>query len=258
MVSIGPSRPLSDYRELYEQSSARAVNKLTEDLYLAVKKQMVIIEHPETDDTCESALHILRTEMGETAFPWSRKAAHRIQKEKELCADINELYQRDRQEYDKLAGKLSEYSQVLTEHKLSDTIFHRKLLSPMLAIPLLVFFAPNAFLGWLISVAQFRWVMRFVKKNIKKLEFRSSIKIGFLIVIHLLLGLIVGFVVAAIFEWWAFFVVLPVWWFLALTTVNWQEQYRLFKQQLRWRNASSEFREELALLRKQCLNALHL
>jgi len=256
MVSIGKVIRLNEYKELYEESAAKAVNKLTADLHRMVKEQMIIIDEPEADEMVEQALVLQRTENAEVLIPWRRNATKRLKREKTLSANLVAMFREKREKADELAHQLSTYFSTIKKHKISDTLFHRNIWPLPMHILALIALFPLAAIGWLLNVVQYRWVMSFTRKKIRKLEFKSSIKIGFLIVINLLLATILGGVLASIGEWWWFFLAYPAWWLLAYVTVIWQEKFRLVKQQLVWSGLSTTEKEAVKVMRQQLVQII--
>lgn len=74
-----------NYKEIYEENQARAINELTVELYERLKPMVITIPDPADEEAAEYALALDRIE-NPASKEWMNHTLHRFFREREICA----------------------------------------------------------------------------------------------------------------------------------------------------------------------------
>ena len=228
MVGFDNSIRIMDYKEMYLENEAKAINKLTHDIAAGIKNQLIEIPKHLEKET-EILFQIYRSGLNYSTFLWRRNENTRLKAEQGLAKSFANLETENLVEFEKLKANINKYGELLNQNNLTDKGIYSLL--QFKSINLLSYLAlPIFILGFIINKPIKNFIEKSVQLKIKKDEFKLSIKMGFLLAIYHILALVV-FSIAWLFFGilWAFgsliLLYISSWW---ATLLN--ERYKLNKE----------------------------
>lgn len=219
-IEYGEPFPMTDYKALFLQDKARAMNVFTRELEERMKKLLVIIENRENDELVNSLEEMLLAEWSEEAGldPHNQKETHVISKK--VASVINHADREDRERVKQLDEQVKSYTAGLKKLKLRDWLLRPKNVDAMGGATLLSDFAFFFFLFpfWLFGVITnylpYRIPYVIAQKVVKNIEWHSSINGTLSVFLYQIFWGLECLAVALIFrDWWilgAFMVAMPV------------------------------------------------
>lgn len=259
MVGFDNSIRIMDYKELYLENEAKAINKLTQDIAAGIKNQLIEIPKHLEKET-EILFQIYRSGLNYSSILWRRNENTRLKAEQGLAKSFAELETENPNEFESIKAKINQYEELLNQSNLTDNgiysvLKHRSInFLSYLAFPIFM-------LGYIINKPIKNFIEKSVQKKIKKDEFKLSIKMGFLLAIYHILALVVFSITWIFFGIaWAFgslvLLYISSWWSTLL-----KERYQLNKEILNAKNFKSKNIEKfntLAELRKNINQKLNI
>jgi 1-acyl-sn-glycerol-3-phosphate acyltransferase len=180
-VEFGDPYPMSDYKELYQQDKARAMNQFTRDLEGKMRKLLVVIENKEHDELVNTAEEMLLTEWSEEAYldPKNQKETHTISKK--IAHIINVAAQHEPERVQRMSEKAKSYNASLKKFGLRDWLLNPKTIHSMGAATLLAdflfffFLFPFWVFGVITNYLPYKIPNVITKKVVKHIEWYASI-----------------------------------------------------------------------------------
>lgn len=88
MLKIGTAIPLSNYYDLYAQSSAKAINQVTADVQKAMRPCLVHVERDEDLVLSEQLFKLYRNTFPQTVFPIVQRSERRLLAHQEMADNL--------------------------------------------------------------------------------------------------------------------------------------------------------------------------
>lgn len=175
LVEVGQPILIRDYWELYNQSQAMAINRLTQEIEQRLREICYHIDNPDDYELAEQMLTIHRGNWPTRLFPQVVNNSNRFQEEKRLLNRLNEMSGEEKQAL-KIAA--DHYFQALNRAGIDDAaLAHPSRAGWMNTIQMVVTF-PLYLVGILTS-APIRWVgFKITRKTVRKQEFYTSVLFG--------------------------------------------------------------------------------
>lgn len=188
-VLVANSEPIfvKDYKDLYLENQAVAINTLTNDIQKALQNQLTYLEEPTLTPFLDHIQSI--TKKGMAHKQASRKLAleDRWNYSKKTANTINSEYSEDKPEWKNLKLKLEGYFTKLKSNQLDDNWIKEYSETGKLNTTkewlFLIFGLPFFLMGLLHNYLPYTFIKRFVEKSFKRRVFWSGVKflMGFLI-----------------------------------------------------------------------------
>lgn len=196
IIKIGEPISLLDYKEAFEADEAKAMTTLSRDIEEAIKKIYIHIEDRKDLNFFEQAIKIERANKTRDRIPWSTKNNNRFAIEQNVANKINELRANQPEQLDKVKADADDYYKLLKKLNIRDKNFgeYRPNLFFGSLIGLIGF--PIFALGYILNIGQHTFANNFVKKNIRLIHFKNSIRLGFSLVLNILITVIISIVAA--------------------------------------------------------------
>ena len=259
MVNVGKPIRLLDYKELYEQGEAKALNKLTKDIQEGILKIYIHIENRADLQLFEDLIEIERNNNPQKLLPWKPKDHDRFKREQKVANHINFLRETNETELEKIKSSATSYHNKLKYLGLNDNYLGNFKPNVVLGVFFSLLFLPVFIIGYLLNIIQFKVADYFAINKIKLIHFKNSIRLGFLLVINLLVMLILMIVISFYNITLAFalpFIVL----LLAWITITYKEQILIiynFKRFQKIENKNKVKVDELRKLRSEIWDTLN-
>lgn len=258
MINFDESFSITELKDIYQTSPARALLAFNERIEAGLKKQVIIVENPENDWLAEQLLTMGRNNFVLPFFRWMFDSDNRRQLEKNICEKVNHISKTSKETLESLTAKVRKYSDLLKNNGLKDENFARKLdygfiryISVILGLPIFI-------TGYLANLLPFLIPRIICNSLIKDLRFYSSVYIGLGTVVYLIYFPVVMALSIVFLGWWgiaAGFAV-PLSGYLVLfyqeATV---ERFHTFKFWLK-KIRNPKLTEELSALRSEIQNEL--
>jgi 1-acyl-sn-glycerol-3-phosphate acyltransferase len=222
-VNFGKPIEISGYWEQYEENNPRAINAVKAQLISDLRPLMIDIQNEEYYEAINGLKTIFNDDMREILGIKGKKLSDRFRADKEMIARLDAVIAEEAENQGdsessnikSLAGKVEKYLAMVEELSIRDWVVRDRgygifrtlwrLLTLLVTFPFFLFgFVTNIFPFWL--------PVRLVR-NIKDLQFHSSVKAGLGILLifpvwYLLLTLLVGIFSGVWWVWVAFLVLL--------------------------------------------------
>jgi hypothetical protein len=199
---------VADYKEMYEENQAKAINQLTEDIELSLREQLTYLEEPTLTPFLDQIQTI--TKKGMVHKQADRKLAlkDRWQYSKNTAKAINENYSEDKPEWQNLKTKLDGYFSKLKSNQINDQWIleyaETGKLSTVKDWLILILGLPFFIMGCLHHLLPYLFVKRFVENSFKRRVFWSGVKF--------LMGYLILFLVNLPYMWVFYYLVFPSYW----------------------------------------------
>lgn len=180
-VRFGDPFPMSDYKELYQQDKARAMNVFTRDLEAKMKKLVVVIDNKGNDELVNTTEEMLLDDWSKELYldPGNQRETHVVSLK--VAGTINEAEKHEPERVRAMAEKAQAYNKGLKKLQLRDWLLNPKTINGMGAGTLLADFAFFFFLFpfWLFGVVTnylpYKIPSVITKKVVKHVEWYASI-----------------------------------------------------------------------------------
>lgn len=190
-IRFGNVIHVADYKALYKEDVKAAINKLTEDMRVAVLEEMILVEEKNDDDLFEQLALIARNNLGRGFRPLFSHSNTVNHTEKQLAKAINTLEEQDK---NTLRVSLDAYQKQLQAEGLTDlAVANKKHFSRFY----LFLLAPMWGIATLIGLLPYRWARDLRNKVTPFLEFWASFA--------LILGMMIWFAWGALLTLFAAF-----------------------------------------------------
>lgn len=211
-INFGKPIEVSDYWELYQENTAKAINALRDRLSEEMKPLMIHIESEEHYETYMGLRTIFNERMREIMGIRSKKLRNRFRADKEMIRQLDEHLEKNEEAFKKISEKVTEYMEGIEKLGIRDWVVRDKgygfgraiwrYLTLILTFPVFVYGLINNALTYFVPIRLVR--------NIKDRQFHSSVKAGFAILIgfplfYLLQTILVGLLTG---PWWIWVVYL--------------------------------------------------
>lgn len=209
-VLIANSDPIfvKDYKELYQESEAKAINQLTQDIEKALQKQLTYLKDPTLTPFLDQIQTI--TKKGMVHKQASRKLAlkERWLYSQNTANKINDEYSEDKPEWENLKTKLDGYFSKLKSNQIDDNWIleysEKGKISTLKDWLFLVFGLPFFLMGCLHNLLPYQLIKRFVENTFKRRVFWSGVKF--------LMGFLVSFLINLPYLWLFYYLIYPSYW----------------------------------------------
>ena len=259
LINYGDPIEVSDYWDLYEENTARAINAIKDRLARDMKPLMINIETEEFYEAVMGLRTIFNERMREILEIDGSKLRDRFVADKHMIDCIDKAIEKDEEKVRVLAGKVTGYYEGVESLKIRDWVVRDKgygfglslwrYLTLMVTFPFFLFgFVTNG-ISYFLPV--------FLVRKIKDLQFHASVKFPIALLItfpllYFLQTLLVGFLTGPWWIWAAYLVSLyPV----GKIALNWYIRWKKtvagswFGRQLRRRQTEAwklvELRKEI-------------
>ncbi len=219
-VEFGEPMPMSDYKELFLQDKARAMNLFTQELEARMKKLLVNIDDKENDKLVNTLEEMLLSD-------WCKDAGldFRNQKEshiisKKIAETINALAINDPEQLRLLSEQVKNYSATLRKHNLRDWLLRPEQISSMGFASVMQDFAFFFFLfpfwvfGTITNYLPYKIPYLIAQKTVKSIEWHASVNGTISVFLWQLFFVLESLAVALCFRNWyvlvAFVIAMPV------------------------------------------------
>lgn len=220
-VKIGDPISVQSYKKAYEEDSVAAVNQLTEDMWQALKKEMVHVEK-EDEILAEKVLELVRNNIKRGIFPMYSKDDTAYQAEHKAAKYIENLDENSKKD---LSDKLDAYKALLAKEGVSDYAVaernNRSFFLLLLGIPFWV-------LGTISGKIPHILARNLRNKLVSIPEFATSFAFTFAFIIWMLWGLLFMIIGGFVIGWWALllpFIMAP----LQAQAYHYQDYYKEWK-----------------------------
>ncbi len=188
-VLVANSDPIfiKDYKDLYIENPAKAINILTNDIHTALKNQLTYLEEPTLTPFLDQIQSITKKGMVHKQVDKSLTLKERWTYSKKTANNINTNYSEDKQEWKNLKIKLDNYFTKLNTNQLNDNWIKEYSESGKLNTVkdwlFLIFGIPFFLMGLLHNYLPYTLIKGFVEKTFKRRVFWSGVKflMGYLI-----------------------------------------------------------------------------
>jgi len=220
LVNYGEPIAVADYMELYRSHPAKAMNKLTQDVFEAIKLQMIHIENEECYEAIEMAMHVYANN-----FPrQTKQPANRFVFDKKLIVHLEDKLKQQPNMAAEFNEVLLSYQDALQKHNLRDWLFTHKSFSQGSILGwsfLLGLMLPLVLPGLLVHAWPLVFGNRFAHRNIKDPAFYSSIKLSIFVILISLQYYIALALMIVFAPWWAAVAVIPALCFNGMLALWW-------------------------------------
>ena len=187
---------LEDYLDLYKESKAKAIKKVTADLQEAMREEVIHIADKADDDMANLLLEFNRNDFKINAFPYQEEGNDLTKQEWNIVENINTKSKDERIE---LAAKTDAYVRRLNEYRAEDHGAAQPERSNFINWVLLFFGFPLHLAGLIWNYPPLRFAKHFADKKSTDIKFHASLRFGvgyFAWLIWYALWIILGFVVS--------------------------------------------------------------
>lgn len=225
MIKVGKPIPLSNYYDIHAENTAKAINKLTKDVEVAMRECLVHVAKKTDDDLADNLLLLYRNSFPQPTFPIFERGERRLLAQKEMIDNLNKMPEN---EHTTLNEKSDIYFTKLKTQGLEDIAiaqpYHARFKN---LLALIIGFIPFL-IGWYGHYLP-NWYSRKIRRErVKAIEFDGPVTLGVAIgatVIQYLVLLIIGLIVWT-WSFWLFVLVLP---FLGFYSLLYNELWKNYK-----------------------------
>jgi hypothetical protein len=178
---------VKDYKDLYLENPAKAINVLTDDVQKALQNQLTYLEEPNLTPFLDQIQTITKKGMIHKQVDRSLSLKERWSYSKNTANIINTNYSEEKPQWKNLKLKLDSYFTKLNSNQLSDNWIKEYSETGKISTTkdwlFLIFGLPFFIMGVLHNYLPYIFIKRFVEKSFKRRVFWSGVKflMGFLI-----------------------------------------------------------------------------
>lgn len=257
LVIYGEPINISEFRDLFEEHTAKAYSALVQRLEDAMRPLMIDIRSTEYYDTIEE----LRVMMSNKKYGRKADVLDRFNFEKEVIDAVDPWMESHRQEADDIAKKVNEYRKGRLSFDIQDWMFNHKSFGTgkmLLQMLFLVLFLPVFLVGAAPHILQVIYPYKAVDKKIKDVGFRSSMKLASSLFLYLVQYVTLLIVMPLVIDpWWVGLASVFGLFFCGLIAIEWLRFYKRLKRQMKYNSLvakkDKEF-ERIAELREDVLD----
>jgi hypothetical protein len=215
-VLIANSDPIlvKDYKNLYLENPAKAINQLTIDIEKELQKQLTYLEEPTLTPFLDQIQTITKKGMVHKQAPRELSLKERWLYSQNTANKINEDYSEDKPEWKNLKTKLDGYFSKLKTNHIDDNWIleysEKGKISKLKDWLFLVFGFPIFLVGCVHNLLPYLFIKSFVEKSFKRRVFWSGVKF--------LMGYLISFLINLPYLWLFYYLIYPSYW-LALAYV---------------------------------------
>jgi glycerol-3-phosphate O-acyltransferase/dihydroxyacetone phosphate acyltransferase len=247
-TKLGKPISVLEYRGLYEKDTVEAVNKLTEDMRVALRAQMIYVEK-EDEQLVEKLLFLVRHNFERKIMPLYLSTETLFQAEQKVANYVNVL---DQSAKEALESQVDNYNTLLEEKVADDYAVAKKNTRSFF---LLILGFPFWLLGTILGRIPHLAAQKLKRKLVRYREFSASFAFTAAFVVWVLWGFLFMVVGAFFIGWWA--LLLPITMVLLQTQAyHYQDYFTEWSMLMRYKKISKEDKAALTKQRKgiECLN----
>jgi len=209
-VFVANSDPIfvKDYKDLYEESPAKAINKLTLDIQEALQKQLTYLKEPTLTPFLDYIQSITKKGMVHQQADRKLSLESRWRYSQNTANTINTEYSEDKPEWQNLKTKLESYFSKLNTNKIDDNwikeFAENGKISTFKDWLFLIFGFPFFIMGCIHNLIPYLLIKRFVEKSFKRRVFWSGVKF--------LMGFLIFFLINLPYMWVFYYLIYPSMW----------------------------------------------
>ncbi|WP_336518108.1 1-acyl-sn-glycerol-3-phosphate acyltransferase [Pollutibacter soli] len=248
VVSVGDSTAIADYKTMYEENPAKAINVLTRELQEKFSNTVLYVDQAERTDLINQLLEYFRNDAIHRSD--YRKKDLVIREEKSIADDVSEM---DDDTASDVTESVFRYTHKLSNLRLNDRSIIHRYHSIFFHFFGLILGLPVTLCGAATGIVPVLLAKYIADKKVKRIDWYTSVSCvlgGMLFDIWFILLLIVS---AFVQQWWFFIAVLlsPLTIYLA---IQWWEAFKIFTAHARYlflRNAKPQVIKDLEDLRNE-------
>jgi hypothetical protein len=204
MISFHEPFSIKELTDSYKANPARALIAFNEKLEAGLRKEVIIIEDPENDWLAEHLLIMERNTYILPIFQWRFDNDKRRMMEKTLCDKINYLGKTSGENLNSLTQKVKIYFEALSNNRLRDENFARKLDFGFLRYMAILAGFPVFIAGYIINLIPFIVPGIICHRFINDPRFYSSLYISSGTVLYLMYFPVLLALAGVFFGWTGF------------------------------------------------------
>jgi hypothetical protein len=205
-INYGKPIEVSEYWDVYSENGPRGLNMLKQRLEVDLKPLMIQIETEEFYDTYMGLRTVYNERMREILEIKGKKLGHKFNADKEMIRRLDKVLEEDESKLMPLKEKVEDYVQKVDMMNIRDWVVKMKgfggirilwrYVSLLITLPVFVYGFINNALMYFVPVR--------MVKNIKDVQFHSSVKAGAAILVVAPISYAIQTVLVAIFtpEWY--------------------------------------------------------
>ncbi len=185
MVNFGTPISTEDYIHQNIENPNYAINKLTQDMYLGLKKEVITLDYHELEHTFEDIIAWKRNEFNYPLFISLIFSKSRFITEKEIANKLNKQFE-NKEQYPLFIHDVHEYKKLLSKNNVKDSI-KKSVISTPLLILLSVVLSPFFIIGSVVHFICFPISKWLAVKTLKDKEFHTSVELSLGMIIYLII-----------------------------------------------------------------------
>jgi len=206
LIQYGKPIEVSEYWDQYNESNARGINAMKSRLGEEIKPLMIHIESEEFYDTLMGVKPIFNPQMREILGIEGSKHSDRFVADKEIIARLEAAASTDAEQVRPLAEAVKQYMAGVEKLNVRDWVVRDKgygFLRTLWRYLTLIVTLPVFLFGFITNIIPYHLPVRMVR-NIKDLQFHSSVKagLGFLLVFPVTYLVLTVLVAIFTHHWW--------------------------------------------------------
>lgn len=176
-LNFGDPISVSDYYDLYKESPAKAINKITSDLAEEIKPLMVNIENNENYKLYVSLKDYYWDQMPVIKGDIKNKKANRLEAEQDIISVAQETEVQSPEDFEKLKNLTNTYTREINKYGFRNDLFCKPVslisllfqsIGFVIGLPLLIY-------GLLVNIFPLG-IVKYMENKIKDPQFKSSFK----------------------------------------------------------------------------------
>lgn len=241
-IRIADRLELSSYKQLYQETPAKAINKLTMDMFVLFQNNVI---HIKQGDRTSAVEEIMRMFYSQVQF----NSQHFFERSREVCTEISLMSEGDFINYQTL---LREYQRQLKMYGLTDQVLVANMSTRTLLLKLLLI-SPLALIGifiWWLPGKVSTWI---ADKTVTREDFYTSVHCGVLGVLGVLWWLLL-FLLSLVDAFAPLAILILISPLFAFIAIRWQEKVKLLWSLMRLKQLNAGLISGLMASRKKVLN----
>ncbi|MBU0763954.1 MAG: 1-acyl-sn-glycerol-3-phosphate acyltransferase [Bacteroidetes bacterium] len=257
MITIGEPFTTEDFREVFEENPAKAINLFNAKLSGELEKVVIIIEEKKNEPLTENLFIIFRNNDPEKAFRWRTDCTKRFVMEKSVADIVNRSYKESSGSFTELYDETMSYFKRLGALRISDSRIANGVRNTFGAILALLIAFPFFFTGAVASLLPAWLTGKITKSTVKGDVFYASVMFGAGVFVSLICYFLVLVFTAIFAPWWIFLsaLFLPA---FSYVFVLYIDLFRFLKGNIRYIIARSGNAEAIKSLKEQRQKILRL